>query len=166
MKTRNLRSALYLSAGLGLVVSIFAAAEFFDASLRAICSVNSFFSCALIDESGMTTTLGIQDYLWGVGGFVAILFVAGLAESRPRDLRRAYALVALTTAGIVVSLYFLYVELALIHGLCIVCAVAYGFGVLAWAFSIALAIRGRRREAAGSDAPPPDGSGGSAKPSG
>jgi uncharacterized membrane protein len=157
MKTRTLRSALYLSAGLGLVVSLFAAAEFFDASLRGICSVNSFFSCALVDESGKTTTLGIQDYLWGVGGFIVMFVVAALAESRPRDLPRAYALVGLTTAAVVFSLYFLYVELAEIHALCIVCATAYGFGVLGWGFSLALLARTRRRRDAEADDAPPAG---------
>jgi uncharacterized membrane protein len=160
MKTRTLRSAIYLSAGLGLVVSLFAAAEFFDASLRGICSVNSFFSCALVDESGKTTTLGIQDYLWGIGGFVAIFIVAGLAESRPRDRRWLAALVALTTLGVGFSIYFLEVELVQIRALCIVCATAYGFGALAWAFSLALALRARRRVGAGADtadAPPEPG---------
>ncbi len=161
MRTRNLRSLIYLAGGIGLVVSFFAAAEFFDASLRAICSVNSFFSCALVDESSKTTTLGIQDYVWGIGGFLVILVVAGIAEKRPREVAWAYALLFLTTLGVVVSLYFLYVELAEIHALCPVCVAAYLFGGIVWIGAIFLALKTRARggededEGASSSSPGP-----------
>ena len=144
MRTSQIRSVLFLSAALGLLVSLFAAAEFVDASLRGICSVNSFFSCAMVDESGKTTTLGIQDYLWGIGGFVVIFAVAALWERRPRDMRWGYALVSITSAGVALSLYFLYVELAEIHALCLVCAATYLLGTSAWVAAVALAVRTRR----------------------
>lgn len=143
MQTRTVRSVIYLAAGLGLIVSVFAAAEFFDATLRSICSINSFFSCALVDQSGRTSTLGVPDYAWGIGGFLAILVVAGIAEVRPSAPVWSYALLGLTSAGVVLSLYFLYVELAFIGALCVVCATAYGFGALAWIGSIELARRTR-----------------------
>jgi len=152
MKTRDLRTLTGLSAGLGLVVALFAAAEFYDASLRAICTVNAFFSCAAVDASGRTTTLWIPDYVWGVAGFVAILIVAGLAEQRSDDRRGAYGLVALTSAGVALSLYLLYVELAEIHALCLVCASDYLLVTIAWAGAIALALRLRN----GTLADPPD----------
>jgi uncharacterized membrane protein len=153
MKTSQVRSAVYLGAALGLLVSIFSMAEFLNASLRGICSVNGFFSCAVVDESGKTTTLGIQDYLWGIGGFVLIFIVAGLSERRPEDRRWAYGLVLLTSAGIALALYFLYVELVEIHALCLVCAATYVFGVLAWVGAIVLAVRVHRGEMAPDDAP-------------
>jgi uncharacterized membrane protein len=145
MRTSNLRSLLYLAAGLGLLVSLFATAEYFDASLRGLCSVNSFFSCSLVDNSGRTTTLGVPDYLWGIGGFLAIFVVGGLAEARPEDVRRAGALVLVTTAGVGLSLYLLYVELAEIHALCVVCAAAYLLGAVAWVAALALLRRTRAR---------------------
>ncbi len=145
MRTRNWRSVVYLGAAFGLVTSLFATAEFFDAALRQICSAGSFFSCSLIDESGKTTTLGVPDYLWGIAGFVAILVVAALAELHSRDLRYTYALVGLTTAGVALSAYFLYVELAEIHGLCPVCLTAYLFGWLCWIGSLAILRRLRLR---------------------
>jgi len=148
METRALRSAVYLSALLGIVVSLFALAEFLDASLRGICSVNSFFSCATVDNSGRTTTFGVPDYLWGVGGFVVIFVVAALGERRPTDRRLADGLVLVTTLGVALSVYFLYVELALIHALCLVCAAAYLLGAVGWIAAIGLARHVRR--------PPPD----------
>ncbi len=138
MQIRTLRSIVYFAAGLGLIISAFAAAEFFDAALRQVCSFNSFFSCQLIDQSGRTSTLGIPDYAWGVGGFVAILAVAGFSEARPWSRSGIYALVGVTSAGVALSAYLLYVELALIGALCLVCAAAYLMGVVTWIGAIAL----------------------------
>lgn len=154
MKTRDVRSLIGLAAGLGLVVAIFSAAEFFDAGLRGICTVNSFFSCKVVDESGRTSTFGIPDYLWGIGGFVGILVVAALAERFPADPRGAYGLALLTSAGVALSLYFLWVELAQIHALCLVCATDYGFGAIAWVGALVLAVRARRGVPEEPEAPP------------
>ncbi len=138
MKTSSVRSAILLAGLIGLLVSLFATAEFLQTSLRSFCSISSFFSCSLVDQSGKTTTLGIPDYLWGIGGFVLILVVAGVAERRPEDTRPAYLLLAITTAGVAVSLYFLYVELVEIDAMCVVCLAAYIFGFLAWGGAISL----------------------------
>jgi len=156
METRQLRSAVYLGALLGIVVSLFALAEFLDASLRGICSVNSFFSCATVDNSGRTTTFGIPDYLWGVGGFVVIFVVAALGERRPTDRRLADGLVLITTLGVALSIYFLYVELVLIDALCVVCAAAYLLGVVAWVGAIGIARNSRRAPPDDADDDPDD----------
>ncbi len=141
MKTSSLRTLVYLAGGLGLLVSIFAAAEFYVASLQSVCTINSFFSCATVSRSGHTETFGIPDYLWGIGGFVAILLVAGFAERRAEDRRLALGLVALTSAGVGFTIYFLYVQLAIIHAFCVVCATADLFGWIAWVGAIVLALR-------------------------
>ena len=155
MRTRNLRGVVYLSGGLGLLVAIFAAAEFYTASLRSACSINQFFSCATVDQSGRTTTLGVPDYLWGIGGFVVLLVVASLAERYPHDVRPAYLLTALATGAVALSAYFIYVQLAEIHALCVVCASAETLGGILWLGSIALAVR-TRRGAAGPPGPGED----------
>lgn len=141
MRTRDVRSSIYLAAGIGLVVALFAATEFFDAALQNVCTVNSYVSCGRVAQSGLTTTLGLPDYLWGILGFVAILLLAGVSERRPADPRLSYALLALTSAGVGLSLYFLYVELAEIHALCLVCVSDYFLGGVAWIGAIALARR-------------------------
>jgi uncharacterized membrane protein len=145
VKTSTLRGLIYLSGGIGLLVALFATAEFYTASLRSVCSISSFFSCSTVDRSGLTTTLGIQDYVWGVAGFVALLVVAGIAENRPRDVRPAYLLTALATGAVGLSGYFLYVQLAEIHALCIVCATAEALGGVVWLASITLAVRTARK---------------------
>lgn len=154
MKTKSLRSAILLAALLGVLVSVFAAAEFYQASLRSLCSISAFFSCGAVDQSGKTSTLGIPDYLWGIGGFVLILIVAGTSDKRPEDPRPAYLLLAVTTVGVALSLYFLYVELVEINALCLVCVAAYLLGIVAWIGSIALLRRIRLDSAAPPSAPP------------
>jgi len=145
VRTRTVRSVIYLAGGIGLLVAIFAAAEFYTASLRSVCSISQFFSCATVDQSGKTTTLGIPDYLWGVGGFVVMLVVAGFAERAPRDVRPAYLLALLATLAVALSGYFVYVQLAEIGALCVVCVTAEAFGAIVWIASLALAVRTRRK---------------------
>jgi uncharacterized membrane protein len=151
MRTRTIRSLIYFAAGLGLIVAIFAAAEFFDTALTAVCSFSAFFSCGAVDGSGKTTTLGIQDWIWGIVGFLAILVVATLAEQNRRDIRWAYALLAVTSAGVALAMYLLYVELVEIGALCPVCVTAYSLGIVAWVGAILLvrkmAVRARTRAA-------------------
>ncbi|HTT15828.1 MAG TPA: vitamin K epoxide reductase family protein [Thermoplasmata archaeon] len=153
MRTQSIRGVVYLAGGLGLLVAVFATAEFYTASLRGVCSINQFFSCATVDQSGKTSTLGIPDYLWGIGGFLALLIVAGLAERRPTDVRRAAVLTLFATLAVALSGYFIYVQLAEIHALCIVCATAEALGGVVWLASIALVGRTRRaaRDEAGDD---------------
>jgi uncharacterized membrane protein len=145
MRARTCRNLIALGGALGLIVSIFAALEFYFASLQATCTVNAFVSCALIAHSGKTTTLGVQDYWWGVAGFVLILALGAISERRRKDDRVTYALFLVTTLGLALSFYWLYVELVEIHGLCPVCVSAYFCGGAAWLGSIGLARRAYRR---------------------
>jgi uncharacterized membrane protein len=145
MRLRSIRSLIYLASGLGLIVALFATAEFLDPSLTSVCTFSAFFSCGAVAKSGLTTTLYVPDWAWGVVGFVAILVVAALAEAHKKDLRYAYALLLLTTAGVGLAMYLLYVELVQIHALCPVCLTAYVFGIIAWLGTLMLVRRLRQR---------------------
>jgi len=145
MRTRTIRSVIYLAAGLGLITSIFTYLEAVEASLQKLCSVNAFVSCSAVANSGKTTLLGIPDSFIGIGGFVLILLVAAVAESRRRELLWPYLLLFVTTAGVALAAYFGYVEIAEIHALCPVCLTAYVFGVVAWGGAIALVLKVRAK---------------------
>jgi uncharacterized membrane protein len=145
MRTRTYRTLVELGGVLGLLAAIFAALEVYVAGLSKICSFSSSFSCATVLDSGKTTTLGIPDWTWGVVGFLAILVVAGIASRRRKDVRVTYGLLLLTTAGVALSAYFAYVEVAEIHALCPVCLTAYFFGFVAWVGAVGLASRAYRR---------------------
>jgi uncharacterized membrane protein len=156
MRTAALRTVIYLAAGVGLIVSIFAALEFYEASLQSLCSINAFFSCSTVDRSGQTSTLGVPDYLWGIGGFVVVLLVAGMAESRPRDRRWPILLLSLTSLGTAFSLYFFWVQLAVIGAFCVVCTSAYVFEWVAWVGAIVLVRQGSTRTLSSDGDVPPD----------
>jgi len=145
MRTRSIRSLIYFSGGLGLIVSIFTYLEALEASLQSLCTVNAFVSCAAVANSGKTTTFGISDSFIGIGGFVLILLVAGIAESRRRELLWPYLLLFLTTGGVALSFYFGYVELVEIRALCLVCLTAYVFGFIAWGGAILLVLKVRAK---------------------
>jgi len=141
VRTRNLRSFIYASGGLGLIFSLFTALEVYEASLRSLCTYNSFFSCGAVDSSGHTTTFGVPDSLIGILGFIVILMIAGIAESRSAQRFWPYLLVLVTVLGTAASLYFLYVQLAIIGAFCVICGSAYVFGWLSCGGAIALARR-------------------------
>jgi uncharacterized membrane protein len=155
MHTRSIRSYVYLTAGLGLLASIYAGLETLYSGLRGSCTINAFFSCSAVSESGRTTTLGIPDAAIGIAGFVLILIVAALSEQHRQEFRYLYALLFFTTGGVAFASYFAYIELAQIHAVCPVCTTAYVFGVLVWVGAIALALRLRKRlRKAGVPVPP------------
>jgi uncharacterized membrane protein len=145
MRTKDIRSVIYLAAGFGLIAAIYAYIETIDSSLQSSCNVNSFVSCGTVAKSGMTTVLGIPDAFIGIGGFVLLLLLAAVAESRRRELLWPYLLFLVATVGVAFSLYFVYVELALIHALCPVCLTAWVFGWVAWVGSFALLLRVRQK---------------------
>ena len=145
MRTRSFRELVYFGGGLGLIASVYAAAEVHDASLSKACSFNGVVSCNLLLESGKTTVLGIPDWSFGVAGFALILVVGALAEWYRRDPRVTYALLAVTSLGVALAAYLLYVEVFEIGGICPVCATAYFFGVVAWCGAVGLARKAYRR---------------------
>jgi uncharacterized membrane protein len=145
MRTRSFRELVYFGAGLGLITSVYAAAEVYDAALSKACSFNGVVSCNIILESGKTSILGIPDWAFGVGGFVLILVVGGWAEYYRRDPRVTYGLLGVTSLGVALAAYLLYVEVFEIGGICPVCVSSYFFGVLAWVGAVGLARRAYRR---------------------
>jgi uncharacterized membrane protein len=145
MRTRDIRTVIYLAGGLGLIVAVYTYLETVQSSLQKYCTLNSYVSCGAVANSGKTATFGIPDSFIGIGGFVLILLIAAIAERRRRDLLWPYLLLVLTTVGVAFSLYFLYVELAEINALCPVCLTAWIFGWVAWGASIALVLKMRAR---------------------
>jgi uncharacterized membrane protein len=88
-----------------------------------VCSVGS---CETVQTSKWATFLGIPVALWGVGYYVAVLAVAlfGLVPSRSESRPLSQLLVAMTTTGVLFSLWLTYLELFVIHAICIWCVVS------------------------------------------
>lgn len=124
MRSETLHAILPLAIVAGLAFSLFAAAESLDKALQGICSVSPFISCAKVDASRYTTTLGIPDYDWGIGGFL-LLFVLDVQVYRLGRGRWLDALVLVSAAGFVFSLYLASLELFVIDAFCLVCFASY-----------------------------------------
>ena len=124
MRAESVHAALLIVVIVGLGLAVFAAVESIFPAAEGFCSVNSYVSCAKVDSSGHTTTLGIQDWAIGIAGFVLLLVIdIPLYRTWRPDLLKA--LVGLSALGVVVSAYFAYVELAIIQALCLVCFSTY-----------------------------------------
>ncbi len=124
MRSETLHAILPLAIVAGLAFSLFALAETIDPALQSICSVSPIISCHKVDVSGHTTTLGIPDYAWGIGGFV-VMFILDVQVYRLGRGRWLDALTLVSGAGFALSLYFAAIELFVIGAFCIICYGSY-----------------------------------------
>ncbi len=161
MRAESLHALILLAAIVGVGIAGFALAETVDPALQHDCSVNVFFSCSKVDQSGQTTILGIPDWSIGLGGFLLLLAIdlPLYATWRPTLL---YALTAVAAIGVGVSVYLGYVELFRINALCPVCLSAYLSDFIVFAGGLALVRKARARDpdaegaSTGKSAPPPE----------
>jgi len=129
MKAETVHQLLLMGILIGLAFAVYAAIESVVPALQHSCSVNAYVSCGKIDSSGHTTTLGIQDYVWGIGGYL-VLFALDVPLYRTWKREWLQAVTLLSGLGALLSIYFAYVELDVIQGLCPVCLGAYLSNVL------------------------------------
>lgn len=137
MDARTLHALIPIAIVAGLAFSGYAWYESTHPAAQGSCSVNGFVSCAKVDNSAYTTTFGISDYWFGIAGFVALL-VIDVPLLRTYKASWLYALFGLSTIGVVVAIYFAYIELAIIHAICLICTGAYLSNVLVWGLALAL----------------------------
>jgi uncharacterized membrane protein len=143
---RILHRALLATILIGLAFSLYAGFEVIDPALTNACSVNSYVSCGAVLSSGDTTFppgSAIQDWYWGVGGFLALL-VLDIALIRTYDPRLLRGVFVLSVLGLLLAAAFAYEEVFVIHALCPICVGSYlsGAGVVALSGTL---LRIRRR---------------------
>jgi uncharacterized membrane protein len=137
MRAETLHAIVLLAAVGGLALSVFAAYETTHPAAEAVCNINSYFSCAAVDQSAHSSTFGIPDYAFGIGGFIALLAV-DIPLYRSWERSWLLGLATLSVAGVVVSVYFAYVEVAIIQAFCPVCLSAYLANAIVLAGALAL----------------------------
>lgn len=146
MRAESLHAIILLATIVGAGLSVFAYAETVDPALQHDCSVNVFFSCAKVDQSGQTTILGIPDWSIGLGGFVGLLLI-DIPLYRTWKTAWLRALTVVSAIGVAVSVYLAYVELFRIDALCPVCLSAYLANLVVFAAGLGLLLKGRSRDA-------------------
>ena len=109
------------------------------------CSIGS---CETVNTSKWSMLLGIPIAAWGLAAYVALLGIAlvGSAESREQSVPIAQLLVALAAWSALFSAWLTYLELFVIHAICIWCVTSALLWVVILAVSVA-DLRALRRDA-------------------
>ena len=83
-------------------------------------------SCETVNLSRWATFLGIPVAVWGVGFYVVLFLVAllGTTERFVEATWVSHALLALTAWGVVFSAWLTYLELYVIHAVCMFCVIS------------------------------------------
>ncbi|MDB4900065.1 MAG: hypothetical protein JWN53_1873 [Gemmatimonadetes bacterium] len=100
-----------------------------------VCAVGS---CETVQTSRWATVLGIPVAVWGVGFYVAVLATAlvGLRDDLVERAAVSQLLVAMTATGVLVSLWLTYLELFVIHAICMWCVVSAILATVLFALSV------------------------------
>ncbi|MCI4316928.1 MAG: vitamin K epoxide reductase family protein [Thermoplasmata archaeon] len=109
MRAESLHALIPVALVLGLILAGYAAYETTHPAAQASCNFGSVFSCARVVNSGHTTTLGIEDYLYGIVGFLALLAI-DVPLFRTWERRWLNAFLLLSSVGAAFSLYLFSIE--------------------------------------------------------
>lgn len=104
-------------------------------------------SCETVNTSKWAMLLGQPVAFWGVGFYVAMLAVSvlGTSERFERDRRFTVALAVMSGGGVLFSGWLTYLELAVIHAICMYCVVSALLVVAMFVLSV-LELRAGRAE--------------------
>ena len=83
-------------------------------------------SCETVNTSEWSTLLGLPVAAWGLGFYIVALIVAmaGTSERWVDDRSVSVVLVALSGWGVLFSLWLTYLELFVIHAICMWCVIS------------------------------------------
>ena len=137
MRADTLHALIPVALFAGLLLSGYAAYETTHPAAQGACSFSSYFSCAKVDTSAHTTTLGIPDYVFGIVGFLGLIAL-DVPLYRTWERRWLQGLLALSFLGIVVSVYLLAIETFVIGAICPVCLSTYFANGIAFVAALAL----------------------------
>jgi len=106
------------------------------------CSIGS---CETVNTSQWATFLGLPVAAWGLGTYIALftLAMAGTGERYAGSLKISWLLVALSGWSVLFSGWLTYLELFVIHAICIWCVVSAVLMVVIFGLSLA-DLRGAR----------------------
>lgn len=135
----RLSKALLVLAAVGIPDAIYHAYDeitYYSAPGTGVCNINNFFSCGNVFASGHTKFLGLSLWVYGVVWFPFILLL-GYWFVRKWGSIRGEILLPVLMVGNLFTLYLWYLELGVIHAICLVCVSMY---VLNYAMTILAAI--------------------------
>ena len=129
------RQALALLAVVGICIALYLTLYKMGVIGVLSCSIGS---CETVNTSGWSMLLGIPIAAWGLAAYVALLVlaIAGSGEAREESVMIARMLVALAAWSVLFSAWLTYLELFVIHAICIWCVTS----ALLWVVILAVCL--------------------------
>jgi uncharacterized membrane protein len=113
MTNNKILSYLKVLALLGILLAVYLLVEQIFRPAFAPCNINSTINCNAIISGSVSKTLGLPTPLFGLIGYIVILFAA--------IAKRKKLLLGMATFGLLFCLWIAYQELFLLHVICPVC---------------------------------------------
>lgn len=113
MKQSKVYGAVKVLASIGILLAVYLLWQQFFRPAFQPCYVNSFINCDAVISGPVAKTFGIPTPLYGLIGYVVILYAA--------FVQRAKLLLGMATFGLLFCLYLAYVELIQLRVICPVC---------------------------------------------
>ena len=130
------RQILALLAVVGICIALYLTLYKFGVIGVLSCSIGS---CETVNTSKWSVLLGLPIAAWGLMAYVALLVLAivGGTESREESVPIAKMLVALAGFSVLFSAWLTYLELFVIHAICIWCVTSAALWVVIFGVSVA-----------------------------
>jgi uncharacterized membrane protein len=129
------RQTLALLAVVGICIALYLTLYKVGVIGVLSCSIGS---CETVNTSKWSMLLGIPIAAWGLAAYIALLLLAmvGSGESREASVPIARMLVALAGWSVLFSAWLTYLELFVIHAICIWCVTS----ALLWVVILAVCV--------------------------
>ncbi len=121
-----------VSAGAGLVVSVYLSFEHLTDNATLACTIGGVVDCAKVTTSAWSTFLGIPVAYLGLVFFVVTLGLCLPAVWRRGERWLDRARLAWLTTGLGMALYLVWAELYRIHAICLWCTAVHVLTFLLW----------------------------------
>ncbi len=120
-------------AAFGVADSVYLTYQWYEHANASWCDVDPFWSCTTVRNSGFAAVGGVPTANIGTFGFVAILIFAvlglrGVERVGPWSIDRWLLVLAL--AGALVGLGLTFVELFVIHAVCLLCVLGFALDLI------------------------------------
>ena len=129
------RQALAFLAVVGILIALYLTLYKMGVIGVLSCSIGS---CETVNTSKWSMLFGIPIAEWGLAAYLALfgLAIAGSAEAREQSVTIARLLVALAGWSLLFSAWLTYLELFVIHAICIWCVTSALLWVVIFAVSV------------------------------
>lgn len=142
------RQTLVLLAVLGIGIALYLTLYKVGVIGVLSCSIGS---CETVNTSKWSMLMGIPIAAWGLAAYAALLVLAmaGSSETREASVPIARTLVALAAWSVLFSAWLTYLELFVIHAICIWCVTS----ALLWVVILAVSVADLRSVSRATTAP-------------